>query len=277
LCGASRPTAPNLRDSAGPVGGGERLAPLIEQVGREVGEPIQAERVAAWRELARRLAHELKNPLFPLQITIENLQRARAQAPDQFDEILGESTATRLEELQNLKTIIGRFSDFAKMPAPRIEAVDLNEVVRGVLRLFEPQWRAEGRPAVNAGTSLDETLGTVPADPDLPRRALQNLVLNAIDAMPGGGTPSIRTLRRSAAAVLEVSDTGEGLTAEECDRLFTPYYATKQPGTGLGLAIVQSVVSDHRGRITVESEPGRGTTFRLEFPLTQPLDHPATP
>lgn len=226
---------------------------------------VQTERVAAWRELARRLAHELKNPLFPLQITIENLQRAKAQAPDQFDEILRESTATLLGEVQNLKTIIGRFSDFARMPQPRLEDADLNEIVRRVLRLFEPQFRAEGRPVVKTAADLDENLGTIQADPELLNRALQNLVLNAVDAMPNGGTLSIRTTRRDGAAVLEVSDTGEGLTKEECERLFTPYYTTKQHGTGLGLAIVQSVVSDHKGRITVESEPGKGTTFRIEL------------
>ena len=87
---------------------------------------IQAERVAAWRELARRLAHELKNPLFPLQITVENLQRSRQASPEQFDEVFRESTTTLLAELANLKTIIGRFSDFAKMPAPHLEPVDLN-------------------------------------------------------------------------------------------------------------------------------------------------------
>jgi signal transduction histidine kinase len=151
------------------------------------------------------------------------------------------------------------------MPQPRLEDADLNEIVRRVLRLFEPQFRAEGRPVVKTAADLDENLGTIQADPELLNRALQNLVLNAVDAMPNGGTLSIRTTRRDGAAVLEVSDTGEGLTKEECERLFTPYYTTKQHGTGLGLAIVQSVVSDHKGRITVESEPGKGTTFRIEL------------
>jgi signal transduction histidine kinase len=235
---------------------------LIEQRDRLV----QTERVAAWRELARRLAHELKNPLFPLQITVENLQRARAQAPDQFDEIFRESTATLLAELSNLKTIIGRFSEFAKMPPPQFESVALNELVRENLRLFDAQLRGGARPRIHTEADLDESLAKISADSGQLSRALQNLTLNAIDAMPAGGTLRFRTRRVEGGVTLEVSDSGEGLTKEECERLFTPYYTTKQHGTGLGLAIVQSVVSDHNGRITVESEQGRGTTFRIELP-----------
>jgi two-component system nitrogen regulation sensor histidine kinase NtrY len=235
---------------------------LIEQRDRLV----QAERVAAWRELARRLAHELKNPLFPLQITIENLQRAREKAPEQFEEVFKESTTTLLAELANLKAIIGRFSDFAKMPPPQLEPVDLNEVVRRAVKLFDAQLGAEGRPPVTPKLDLAGDAGSIQADSQQLSRALQNLILNAIDAMPKGGNLTIRTSRHNSLVRLEVSDTGEGLTKEECERLFTPYYTTKQHGTGLGLAIVQSVVSDHNGRITVESEQGRGTTFCIELP-----------
>ena len=238
---------------------------MTEQLREQRDRMIQAERVAAWRELARRLAHELKNPLFPLQITIENLQRSRDATPEQFDEVFRESTTTLLAELGQLKTIIGRFSDFAKMPAPQLEPVDVNQVAREVLQLFEAQLRAPGQPAVETKLQLDADPGQVPADPDQLRRALRNLVLNALDAMPQGGTLAVRTSRHDGKVAVEVSDTGQGLTPEECDRLFTPYYTTKQHGTGLGLAIVQSVVSDHKGTITVHSVPGQGTTFRIEL------------
>jgi two-component system nitrogen regulation sensor histidine kinase NtrY len=224
---------------------------------------VQAERVAAWRELARRLAHELKNPLFPLQITVENMQRARASYPEQFDEVFREGTTTLLAELAQLKQIVGRFSDFARMPAPEIQSVDINALVAETLKLFEAQL---GRAGIQSAIKLDPSAPRVPADPEQMTRVLRNLLLNAIDAMPDGGTLTMRTLGLADGGLrLEISDTGQGLTPEECARLFTPYYTTKTHGTGLGLAIVQSVVSDHGGRISVESEKGSGTTFRIEL------------
>jgi len=227
---------------------------------------VQTERVAAWRELARRLAHELKNPLFPLQLTVENLIRARAQSPEQFDEVFHESSSTLLAEISNLKTIIGRFSEFSKMPHPQLQTVRVNEIVRGVAKLYYAQLQAPGRGPIACKLELDENQATIAADPDLLHRALSNLVLNAMDAMPNGGTLTLRTQRSDGKMRVEVADTGSGLMPEECERIFTPYYTSKQHGTGLGLAIVQSVVSDHGGRISVQSEPGRGTTFVIELP-----------
>ena len=257
------------------VHGGDEIAQLAESFNRMTAELlaqkerlVQTERVAAWRELARRLAHELKNPLFPLQLTVENLVRARAQAqsPEQFDEVFQESSSTLLAEISNLKTIIARFSEFSKMPHPQLQAVQVNEVLRGVVKLYQAQLRAPGRAAIDCKLELDESVGTIAADPDLLHRALSNLVLNAMDAMPNGGTLRVRSRRDDAKAIVEIGDTGSGLTREECERIFTPYYTSKQHGTGLGLAIVQSVVSDHGGRISVQSEPGRGTTFVIELP-----------
>jgi two-component system nitrogen regulation sensor histidine kinase NtrY len=230
---------------------------------------VQTERVAAWRELARRLAHELRNPLFPMQITVENLQKARKLDAKQFLEVFNESTATLKAELANLNTIVGRFSDFSKMPAPQFVRVNVNENLRNAVRLFEPQFNAVGKPTIIPELFLTEPLPEIDADPDLLHRAFQNLVLNALDAMPAGGTLTLRTLERGGNVRIEVTDTGKGLTPEECSRLFTPYYTTKQMGTGLGLAIIQSVVSDHHGSISVTSEEGRGTTFRIDLPQRQ--------
>ena len=230
---------------------GDAFNRMTRQLSDQRDRLVQAERVAAWRELARRLAHELKNPLFPLQITIENMQRARGLPPDQFDEVFRESAGTLLAELANLKRIVARFSDFAKMPRPELQPLNLNQVAAAAMKLFDAQLAAAG---IEARVELAADLPLALADPEQIGRALQNLVLNAVDAMPGGGVLTVRTLAADGGVRLEVADTGEGLTPEECARLFTPYYTTKTHGTGLGLAIVQSVVSDHGGRISVAGD-----------------------
>ena len=253
------------------VPAGDEMGELASAFNRMTGElmeqqnrALQAERVAAWRELARRLAHELKNPLFPLQITVENMQRARSSP--EFDEVFQEGTRTLLDEVRNFKTIIGRFSDFAKMPAPQFEGVNVKAVIQDAVRLYEAQLAARNitvqRPASDHPLTID-------ADPDQLRRAFGNLTLNAIDAMPDGGVLTFAVTQLANTVRIEVSDTGQGLTEEESSRLFTPYYTTKQHGTGLGLAIVQGVVSDHHGNISVHSGEGKGATFLIELPLKQ--------
>jgi signal transduction histidine kinase len=228
---------------------------------------VQTERVAAWRELARRLAHELKNPLFPLQLTVENLTRARALPADEFDEIFQESTATLSMEIANLKTIIGRFSDFSKMPRPELERVDARDAIERVRALYEPTAIHDGK--IQFEIALASRPASVNADPELLHRALSNLVLNAMDAMPDGGRLTLSAKSIGDKVEIRVSDTGQGMTPEECERLFTPYYTTKEHGTGLGLAIVQSVIADHGGTITVESKPGAGATFVITLPRAE--------
>ncbi len=272
LAEASREIADGNWDVQVEPGPGAELAQLAEsfntmshQLTEQRERLVQAERVAAWRELARRLAHELKNPLFPLQITVENLVRARELAPAEFDEIFKESTSTLLAEISNLKTIIGRFSDFSKMPKPQLQNTSLNKLVRKVAALHGSQLTKAAKP-VALQLELDDSLMEIPLDPDLFHRVVSNLILNAIDAMSEGGALTLRTRDAGERARLEISDTGTGLTPEERDRIFTPYYTTKQHGTGLGLAVVQSVVSDHGGTISVNSETGRGTTFIIDLP-----------
>ena len=235
---------------------------LVEQRERLV----QAERVAAWRELARRLAHELKNPLFPLRLTVDNLRRARSLPPQEFEEVLDESLATLTTGFANLNAVVGGFSEFAKMPAPAFAMVAPNEVVERVVALFRAQMQAPGRPPIAVTLELDPSREPIRADGEQLGRVVQNLLLNAIDAMPQGGQLRVRTERNGASFRLDITDTGEGLTEEERQRLFTPYYTTKQHGTGLGLAIVQSVVTDHFGKVWVESVRGEGTTFHIELP-----------
>ena len=180
-----------------------------------------------------------------------------------------------------MKTIIGRFSDFSKMPAPHFEPVALNQLVEGVMKPYIGQFESNGRPRIEPVLLLTDEETTIAADEDQLRRAISNLVLNAIDAMPGGGALHVATRRIEDGVRLSVSDSGQGLTPEECERLFTPYYTTKHHGTGLGLAIVQSVVSDHHGKISVSSAKGQGASFVIDLPIAQSspqaLSSPASP
>jgi two-component system, NtrC family, nitrogen regulation sensor histidine kinase NtrY len=273
LAVAAQDVAAGNWDTRVEVTGHDEVSQLADSFNRMTSELlaqrerlVQTERVAAWRELARRLAHELKNPLFPLQLTVENLVRARMQSPEQFEEVFRESSQTLLAEIANLKAIIGRFSEFSKMPQPQLQLVQVNDLLRGVAQLFQAQLQSQGRAAIICKLELAENLDPVVADPELLHRAISNLVLNAMDAMPQGGTLTLRSSRDDGKVIIEVADTGTGLTPEECERIFTPYYTSKQHGTGLGLAIVQSVVSDHGGRISVRSQAGQGTTFIIELP-----------
>jgi two-component system nitrogen regulation sensor histidine kinase NtrY len=273
MAGAAREVAAGNWNTIVPVNSADELGALAESFNRMTQELlqqreqlVQSERVAAWRELARRLAHELKNPLFPLQLTVENLVRAREQSPEQFDEVFRESSSTLLAEIANLKTIISRFSEFSGMPQPQFQRVQLNEIVQNVARLLQAQLRSQQGAAIECRLELAADLEPIAADSELLHRAFSNLALNALDAMPQGGTLSLGTRQSRNRVTVEVADTGTGLTAEECDRLFTPYYTSKAHGTGLGLAIVQSVISDHGGRISVRSKPGQGTTFTIELP-----------
>ena len=229
---------------------------------------VQSERVAAWRELARRLAHELKNPLFPLQITVENMVRAHSLPRVQFDEVFTESTDTLQAEIANLRGIIGRFSDFSKMPEPQLERMDLREAIQRVIALHAPVLEQKH---ISIGTSISPEPLRIMGDPELLHRALSNLVLNAMDAMPEGGKLTISASKSADYARVSVADSGPGLTDEERSRLFTPYFTTRQHGTGLGLAIVQSVVSDHRGSINVERSDEGGARFVILLPMVNYL------
>jgi nitrogen fixation/metabolism regulation signal transduction histidine kinase len=232
---------------------------------------VQAERVAAWREMARRLAHELKNPLFPIQLSIETLRRAaeseagaQTGPPRGFTRLFLDSSDTILDELRALRKIVEEFSEFARLPQPRLEPTDLNQVAGQVLDLY----RARAGP-VNIMTELDPRLPRARVDRDLIARALGNLVANALDAMPAGGHLTLRSAVAAGELRIEVEDSGPGLGVEQRSRLFTPYYTTRSGGTGLGLAIVQGIVADHGGRVEVRSEPSHGSSFTLVLPAGQ--------
>jgi nitrogen fixation/metabolism regulation signal transduction histidine kinase len=229
---------------------------------------VMAERVAAWQEIARRLAHEIKNPLTPIQMAVETMRRTRAKNHPSFDEIFEESTTTVLEEAARLKRIVTEFSEFARMPKPEKRSLDLNEVVSSAVTLYTGTVQIEKR--------LRNDLPAIEADRDSLQQVLLNLLENARDAISSlptgrdGGRILVETMatRRGKAVALIVEDDGPGFRPEVREKLFTPYFTTKQTagGTGLGLAIVHRIVSDHGGKIVAMDAPGGGARFVIELP-----------
>ncbi len=230
---------------------------------------VIAERIAAWQEIARRLAHEIKNPLTPIQMAMDNLRKTWRKQHPSFPEILEESTATVLEEADRLRRIVSEFSDFARMPKPELAPLDLGEVVSSALALYQ-------------GSAVEYKPTPVPAieaDRGQMNQVLLNLIENARDAIAGkdGGTIVVTTRKGDAGDRVElvVEDNGPGVPAELRDRVFTPYFTTKQGrgGTGLGLAIVHRIISDHGGRVVVANVPTGGARFTVELPIRagQPL------
>jgi two-component system, NtrC family, nitrogen regulation sensor histidine kinase NtrY len=228
---------------------------------------VIAERIAAWQEIARRLAHEIKNPLTPIQMAMDTLRKTWRKKHPSFDEILEESTSTVLQEADRLKRIVAEFSDFARMPKPEFQRIDLNEVIRGAVSLYQG---AEG-PKVE--TTLANQLPQLDADKGQLHQVVLNLVENSREAIgqrPGGRiTVATRVGEAGDRALLVVEDNGPGVPTELKDKVFAPYYTTKHSkgGTGLGLAIVHRIVSDHGGRIALSDPPGGGARFAIELPL----------
>ena len=226
---------------------------------------VIAERIAAWQEIARRLAHEIKNPLTPIQMAMDTLRKSYKKQHPEFGEILDESTTTVLEEADRLKHIVAEFSDFARLPKPEFSRIDLNEVVRSALALYQG--------AVPVTSSLAPDLPQIDADKHQLTQVLLNLVENARDAIGtrAGGKITVATRRGDAndRALLIVEDNGPGVPADLKDKVFAPYFTTKHAkgGTGLGLAIVHRIVNDHGGRITIGDAPGCGARFAIELPL----------
>ena len=226
---------------------------------------VIAERIAAWQEIARRLAHEIKNPLTPIQMAMDTLRKTWKKQHPSFGEILEESTATVLEEADRLKRIVSEFSDFARMPKPEFQRIDLNEVIRSSLTLYQG--------AVPLEIKLLDKLPQIDADKGQVSQVVLNLVENARDAIGqrDGGKIGVATQMGEAGdrVVFVVEDNGPGVPSDLKDKVFAPYFSTKlnKGGTGLGLAIVHRIVSDHGGRITVSERPGGGARFTIELPL----------
>ena len=224
---------------------------------------IRAQKVAAWREVARRLAHEIKNPLTPIQLSAERLQRKLGEAGAPHEALVGECTSTIIAEVEALKGLVDEFSQFARMPAPKAVPSSLNQAVSDALTLYRGLL-----PGVAIDLALEAGLPPVRLDAEQIKRVLINLVDNAVEAMQRQGRIVVETVHDPVHKVarIVVADDGPGIPPGDRDRLFLPYYSTKGRGSGLGLAIVRRIVAEHGGNIEVSDNSPRGTRFTIELP-----------
>ncbi|MEZ4360301.1 MAG: ATP-binding protein [Kofleriaceae bacterium] len=254
------------RDEVGAVASAFNF--MMEDLRTSKDRLVIAERIAAWQEIARRLAHEIKNPLTPIQMAMDTLRKTWKKQHPSFEEIFEESTSTVLEEVDRLKRIVTEFSDFARMPKPEFARIDVNDAVTSSLSLYQGSTPLELRPGPG--------LPAIDADRRQLAQVLLNLVENARDAIaqradPAGGKISVVTRVGEAGDRVEVivEDNGPGVPADRKEKVFSPYFTTKEHkgGTGLGLAIVHRIVSDHGGRISLTNVLGGGARFTVELPL----------
>ncbi len=240
----------------------------------EVTHLLRVQRMEAWREVARRIAHEIKNPLTPIQLSAQRLRRRYARQLADGGPVFDECTRTIIQQVEELKTLVNEFSTFARMPAGEHTAQDLNTLVEEALVLFR-----EGHREIDFVFEPEADLPILELDREGVKRAVINIVDNAVAACASRrrtvpderGRVELRTVSdpRLGIVRLEIADTGDGMTAEVKARLFEPYFSTKPDGTGLGLAIVSAIVADHNGFIRARDNVPRGSRFIMEFPVRQ--------
>jgi two-component system nitrogen regulation sensor histidine kinase NtrY len=235
---------------------------------------IRTQRVAAWRDVARRLAHEIKNPLTPIQLCAERMRRHFTTAPPAARELVEECTSTIVGEVESLKGLVDEFAHFARMPAPKTVPEDLHRMLDDALALYNGLFRN-----IHIERRFDETLPLVRIDVEQIRRVVINLVDNAVEAVGGSTAPvaqgdagaliTVETRHdpEQGVARIMVADNGPGISAADRDKLFMPYYSTKGRGSGLGLAIVRRIIVEHGGSIEVHDNQPTGTRFVIELPL----------
>jgi two-component system, NtrC family, nitrogen regulation sensor histidine kinase NtrY len=244
---------------------------------------LRAQRAAAWQEVAQRIAHEIKNPLTPIQLSAQRLMRHLGRAEtgtpagqrSAFEKVAAECAGLIVREVQTLESLVDEFSQFARFPAARLAPADLNPIVTSALDFF--QGRLDG---LTVRTNLAPALPLVKADPELLRRVLVNLIDNAAEAMEGSSIRQLTVATRAEsdddAVVIEIGDSGHGISPEDKERLFLPHFSTKDRGTGLGLAIASRIVAEHNGSIRVEDNLPVGAKFVIRFPAAEVPAAPAT-
>jgi signal transduction histidine kinase len=239
---------------------------LVEDIAVQQKKLIEAERIRTWQDIARKMAHEIKNPLSPIRVSAETLMKAFRKKPEGFEKILEESTSVISEEVQRIRKIVDEFVEFARLPAPKKTLGDLNRVIEQASSLY--------RGMENIKIELQP--GEVRRfffDPDQITRVVHNLLKNAVEAFSGAGEIVIETAERASfeepVAVVTVTDNGPGITDEVKSRLFTPYLTTKKDGSGLGLNICRRIVMEHGGSIELDNKPGTGTKITFTLPLKE--------
>ena len=222
---------------------------------------VRAERIAAWREIARRMAHEIKNSLSPIQICVETIRRSHETGREDFDEIMAEAVQTVTDEVNSLKNLVNDFSRFARMPELLLKPEAPGPIVERAAALHEKNNRG-----ISIVRSIDRSLPFVAIDSDALSRAVGNIVLNAVEASPEGSSVRLSAGSRGDLVEIQVDDCGSGVAVSERERIFEPYYTTKEGGSGLGLAIAYKIISEHGGRIEIEDSPIGGSRFRIILP-----------
>ena len=234
----------------------------------DVSEVLRAQQVIAWREMAQRVAHEIKNPLTPIQLSTQRLRKKFAEGAPDAAEVFDECTRTIIQEVEGLRHMVDEFSQYARMPALRPRATDLGDIVQQVMQLY-----AGVKARITVRTDLDPTVPRLNLDPDMMRRALINLVENAIAAVgenTGEIVISTHLVPGASQVVLEVADDGPGFPPDDRDRAFLPYYSTKRSSGGLGLAIVHRIILEHGGDIRIEDNQPRGARLVITLPALVP-------
>ncbi len=250
------------------------LTTLREESGAPIGtvivfddltQLIKAQRMAAWREVARRIAHEIKNPLTPIKLSAQRLRRKYLSSFSEDETVFDECTNMIIKQVDELKTLVNEFSSFARMPTSHPAPNDINEIISEAIVLYQ-----EGHRNINFSFQADPHIPVLNLDREQIKRALTNLLQNAVDAVDRKGEIKLESCYNSALQIvtLTVADSGCGISPEDKARLFEPYFSTKKSGTGLGLVIVSTIVSDHNGYIRVKNNDPKGAKFIIELPVS---------
>ena len=247
-----------LRDAADSADTVQGKVLVIE----DLTELIKAQQLAAWNEAARRIAHEIKNPLTPIRLAAERLLRKHRLGDPGLGAAIEEGVEIIVREVVTLQGMVDEFSRYARMPRPRPAPVDLDRLVGETIHLYQNL-----KPGVEVGAEVDAKLATVWIDGEQVKRALINLLDNAVEATDAPGRVHVSAHAVDGHLEIQVADTGRGIPPDAKEKLFLPYFSTKGRGTGLGLAIVHRIVTDHQGSIRVEDNAPQGTVFTVELPM----------